>query len=161
MERRDVLAREVRDGLRRTAARAPPALGAPVLRVRVLAPGLAIRVGPALRAVRALVAVLDGCAVRIALDVPVLPADLDGVMALERDGDLRCSCPLELGVAALLVEIRVVVRAVEFRTAVARRALVVVLLARVPDCTAGWLCGEPTRAADVALLRSGWERGLG
>jgi hypothetical protein len=120
-----------------------------------------LRVGLALRTVRALVAVLDCCVVRIGLDVVVLPADLDGVMALERDGDLRSSCPLGLGVAALLVEIRVVVRAVGFRAAVARRALVVVPLTRLPDCTAGWLCGEPTRVADVALLRAGWERGLG
>ena len=116
-----------------------------------------------MRAVRALVAVLDCCVVRIGLDVVVLPADLDGVTALERDGDLRRSCPrpLERVVAALLVEIRVVVRAVGFRAAVARRALVVVPLTRLPDCTAGRLCGEPTRVADVALLRAGWERGLG
>ncbi len=139
VERREVLAREVRDGLGLTAERVPPAL----------------------RTVRALVAVLDGRAVRLGLAAVVLPADLDGVMALERDCDLRRSCPLEFGAAALLVEIRVVVRAVGLRTAVARRTLVVVLLGRPPDCAARWLCGEPTRAADVALRRAGWERGLG
>ncbi len=107
------------------------------------------RLPPLGRALLALVAVRVDLLVD--LDGDVLLVVLEGVMADDRDEDLRCSRPRELRVVLRRGAMRVVVRTCGPRDVTPLR----------PDCAPCRTCGMVMRLDGVRDLRSGWARVLG